>query len=226
MGQSTQFGLFNRQRQQGTVVWLTGLSGAGKSTIASGAAAVLTQYGFPTEILDGDVLRQGPSKDLGFSKADRDKNVARAGFAANLLSRKGAIVFVALVSPYAEIRNAVRAQIDRFIEIYVNAPLKVCEQRDPKGLYRLARKGALPNFTGISDPYQPPAAPEVECRTDLESLEESVEKVLAAVGCLERFGSAFRQETAPASGDSIAASKAYPLDQPFVPYRTAHCEEW
>lgn len=168
-------------RIEGPVVWLTGLSGAGKSTIASAAAAVLARRGIPVEILDGDLLRKSWSKDLGFSKADRNENVARAGFAASLLSRRGAIVFVALVSPYAEARNAVRARVGRFIEVYVNAPLTVCEQRDPKGLYRLARRGELPAFTGISDPYEPPAAPEVECHTDWESLEESVGKVLAAV---------------------------------------------
>jgi adenylylsulfate kinase len=171
----------NLQPPQGIVVWLTGLSGAGKSTIASAAAAVLARRGTPVEILDGDLLRKSLSKDLGFSKADRDKNVAWAGFVANLLSRRGAIVFVALVSPYAEARNTVRARVRRFIEVYVNAPLTVCEQRDPKGLYRLARRGELPAFTGVSDPYEPPAAPEVECHTDRESLEESVGKVLAAV---------------------------------------------
>jgi adenylylsulfate kinase len=170
--------------REGPVVWLTGLSGAGKSTIAFAAAAVLARRGIPVEILDGDVLRKSLSKDLGFSKADRDENVARAGFAANLLSRRGAIVFVALVSPYAESRNAVRARVGRFIEVYVNAPLTVCEQRDPKGLYRLARRGELPAFTGVSDPYEPPATPEVECHTDRESLEESVGKVLAAVYCM------------------------------------------
>lgn len=169
------------QRGQGPVVWLTGLSGAGKSTIAFAAAAVLARRGVPVEILDGDLLRKSLSKDLGFSKADRDENVARAGFVASLLSRRGAIVFVALVSPYAEARNAVRARVGRFIEVYVNAPLAVCEQRDPKGLYRLARRGELPAFTGVSDPYEPPAAPEVECHTDRERLEESVGKVLAAV---------------------------------------------
>ena len=167
--------------RQGTVVWLTGLSGAGKSTIASAAAAALALRGVPAEILDGDLLRNSLSKDLGFSKADRDENVARVGFVADLLSRQGVIVLVALVSPYAEARNAVRARVTRFIEVYVNAPLTVCEQRDPKGLYRLARRGELPAFTGVSDPYEPPAAPEVECHTDRESLEESVGKVLAAV---------------------------------------------
>lgn len=169
------------QRRQGPVVWLTGLSGAGKSTIASAAAAVLAGRGIPVEILDGDLLRRSLSKDLGFSKADRDENVARVGFVASLLSRRGAIVFVALVSPYAEARNAVRARVRQFIEVYVNAPLTVCEQRDPKGLYRLARRGELPAFTGVSDPYEPPVAPEVECHTDRERLEESVGKVLAAV---------------------------------------------
>ena len=169
-------------RLPGTVVWLTGLSGAGKSTIASAAAAELHHLGVRAEVLDGDLLRQTLSRDLGFSRADRDENVARVGRVAHALSRAGAVVFVALVSPYADTRNAVRARVGRFLEVFVNAPLEVCEQRDPKGLYRMARTGKIPAFTGISDPYERPAAPEVECRTDRESLAECVRKVLAACG--------------------------------------------
>jgi adenylylsulfate kinase len=166
----------------GTVVWLTGLSGAGKSTIASAAAAELHHFGIRAEVLDGDLLRQTVSRDLGFSHADRDENVARVGRIAHALSRAGAVVFVALVSPYADARNAVRARAGRFLEVFVNAPLEVCEKRDPKGLYRMARAGKIPSFTGISDPYERPVAPEVECRTDQESVAESVRKVLAACG--------------------------------------------
>jgi adenylylsulfate kinase len=163
------------------VVWLTGLSGAGKSTIAYAAAAELAQQGVRIEILDGDLLRQGLSRDLGFSKADRDEHVARVGFVANVLSRFGAVVFVALVSPYAQARNQVRRNTPRFLEVYVDAPLRICEQRDVKGLYRLARQGELQAFTGVSDPYEPPASPDVVCRTDQESVTKSVERVLGAV---------------------------------------------
>ncbi len=167
--------------KEGIVVWLTGLSGAGKSSIASAAAESLAQLGVRTEVLDGDLLRQSLSKDLGFSKADRDEHVARVGFVATVLSRFGAVVFVALVSPYEEARNTLRRRIPSFIEVYVNAPLQICEQRDVKGLYRRARSGEVAAFTGVSDPYEPPTSPDVECRTGEESLTISVEKVLAAV---------------------------------------------
>jgi adenylylsulfate kinase len=168
-------------RQQGLVVWLTGLSGSGKSTIANTAAELLSARGVSTEVLDGDLLRKSLSKDLGFSKVDRDEHVSRVGFVANVLSRFSSVVFVALVSPYTEARKLVRDRIPNFIEVYVNAPLQVCEDRDVKGLYRLARAGVIPSFTGVSDPYEPPAQPHVECRTGEESLDESVGKVLASI---------------------------------------------
>ena len=163
------------------VVWLTGLSGAGKSTIASAVAAELQLRGVPVQILDGDIVRLNLSRGLGFSREDRDENVRRVGFVADLLSRHGVVVLVALVSPYRAARDAVRNLGARFVEVFVNAPVDECERRDPKGLYGKARRGELPNFTGISDPYEAPGAPEVECRTDRESLDESARKVLLAI---------------------------------------------
>ena len=164
--------------QKGVTVWFTGLSGAGKTTLARAVYDELKRRGYRVEILDGDVVRQYLTKGLGFTKEDRDENIRRIGFVAHLLTRNGVIVLVAAISPYRETREEVRRKIGDFIEVYVNAPLEVCEQRDVKGLYKKAREGKIKNFTGISDPYEPPLNPEVECRTDLESVDESVAKVL------------------------------------------------
>lgn len=166
----------------GAVVWLTGLSGAGKSTIACAAEAELIGQGIPVEVLDGDAIRQHFSRDLGFSKQDRDENVRRAGYIAGLLARHGVVVLVALISPYRAGRNEVREQIENtgvlFLEVYVNAPLDVCATRDPKGLYGKARRGEIRSFTGLDDPYEPPFSPDVECHTDRESVETSTQRVL------------------------------------------------
>ena len=166
-------------QQPGVTVWFTGLSGAGKTTISSAIEKKLKSYGYKVEVLDGDLVRQNLTKGLGFSKEDRDENIRRVGFVAGLLTRNQVIVLVSAISPYQEIRQEVRHRIGNFVEVYVNAPLEVCEKRDVKGLYKKARSGEIKNFTGINDPYQPPLNPEVECRTDLETLEESVSKVLA-----------------------------------------------
>jgi adenylylsulfate kinase len=173
--------------QLGVTVWFTGLSGAGKTTISRAVEKELKSYDYKVEILDGDIVRQNLTRGLGFSKEDRDENIRRVGFVANLLTRNQVIVLVSVISPYREIRQEVRKQIGNFVEVYVNAPLEVCEQRDVKGLYKKARAGEIKNFTGINDPYEPPLNPEVECRTDLESLEECVYKVLTKLrelGCL------------------------------------------
>lgn len=140
---------------------------------------MLLSQGYKVEVLDGDAVRQNLTKGLGFSKEDRDENVRRVGFVASLLSRNGVIVLVSAISPYRNIREEMRQRIDNFVEVYVNAPLDVCERRDVKGLYQKARSGQIKNFTGIDDPYEPPLNADIECRTDLESLEESVSKVLA-----------------------------------------------
>ena len=171
--------------QRGVTIWFTGLSGAGKTTISKAVAEKLRSQGYNLEILDGDIVRQNLTKGLGFSKADRDENIRRIGFVSHLLTRNGVIVLVSAISPYHETRLEVKQKIGDFVEVYVNAPLAVCEERDVKGLYKRARAGEITNFTGIDDPYEAPANPTVECRTDLETLEESVMKVLDK---LEEFG--------------------------------------
>lgn len=165
-------------QKRGVTVWFTGLSGAGKTTISRAVEQELRARGCQVEILDGDVVRENLTKGLGFSKEDRDENVSRIGFVAHLLTRNNVVVLVSAISPYRGVREEVRQRIGDFVEVYVNAPLGVCEQRDVKGLYKKARAGQIPHFTGIDDPYEPPLNPTVECRTDLESVEESVEKVL------------------------------------------------
>lgn len=164
-------------KQRGATIWLTGLSGAGKTTITQALEQKLQAGGYEIEVLDGDVVRTNLTKGLGFSKADRDENIRRIGFVANLLTRHGVIVLVSAISPYREMREEVRKRIGNFVEVFVNAPLNVCEERDVKGLYQQARKGEIKGFTGIDDPYEAPLNPEVECRTDLEEVEESVAKV-------------------------------------------------
>ena len=172
------------KKQRGVTVWFTGLSGAGKSTIAQALEAQLRQLGYGLEVLDGDIVRTNLTKGLGFSRADRDENIRRIGFVSHLLTRNGVIVLVSAISPYREIRDEVRDRIDDFVEVYVDAPLQVCENRDVKGLYKRARAGEIKQFTGIDDPYEPPLSPEVHCHTDRESVEESVVKVLAKLETL------------------------------------------
>lgn len=164
---------------QGYVLWFTGLSGAGKSTVAGLVAARLRDGGVPLEVLDGDEVRTHLSKGLGFGREDRDTNILRIGWVAGLLSRHGVGVVTAAISPYAATRARVRAMTTNFVEVFVDAPLAECEARDVKGLYARARAGEIAEFTGVSDPYEPPPAPEVHLRTDRESPEESAERVLA-----------------------------------------------
>ncbi len=164
--------------QQGLVLWLTGLSSAGKSTLGEGICEHLRQLGYKVELLDGDTIRQRLSKDLGFSKQDRDENIGRIGFVAELLARNGVFVIVSAISPYRAARDEIRRRIPDFIEVFVNAPIEICESRDVKGLYRKARIGELRGFTGIDDPYEVPLRPDVECRTDRETVQESVRKIL------------------------------------------------
>lgn len=165
-------------KQRGVTVWFTGLPAAGKTTISQGVERELRARGYSVELLDGDIIRQHLTKGLGYSKEDRDENIRRIGFVAQLLTRNGVIVLVAVISPYREIREEVKKRIRDFIEVYVNAPLEVCEQRDPKGLYKKARAGEIRNFTGIDAPYEPPFHPDVECRTAEETVEDSIQKVL------------------------------------------------
>jgi adenylyl-sulfate kinase len=165
----------------GLTVWFTGLSSAGKSSISQALYEKLWARGYKVESLDGDIVRQHLSKDLGFSKHDRDENIRRIGFVAELLTRNGVIVLVSAISPYRAVRDEVRRRIGHFLEVYVNAPLATCEQRDVKGLYRRARAGELQHFTGLDDPYEPPEAPDIECHTERETLAESTAKVLDAI---------------------------------------------
>ena len=163
----------------GFVLWLTGLSGAGKSTVAAKLGPALAERGHRVELLDGDEVRTNLCQGLGFSRADRDTNIARIGYVAGKLARHGVAVLVAAISPYRQARDQVRASVDRFVEVHVAAPLDTCAQRDPKGLYAKALAGQLPHFTGISDPYEPPLRPEITLHTDIESVDDSVHQVLA-----------------------------------------------
>ena len=165
----------------GKTVWLTGLSGSGKSTLALTANAELQRRGLRSEVLDADALRKSLTRDLGFSREEREENIRRIGIVAELLSRHGVIVFVAAITPYRAMRDELRQRIPGFIEVYVDAPLEVCERRDPKGLYQRARSGMVPNFTGIDDPYEPPLDPEVHCLTALESIDESAARIVSYV---------------------------------------------
>lgn len=165
-------------QQKGVSMLFTGLSGAGKTTISKALAKELKKRGYKVERLDADIVRQNLSKGLGFSKEDRDENIRRVGFVCHLMSRNGVIAMMANIAPYVSVREEIRQRIGDFMEVYVNASLEACEERDLKGLYAKARAGEIKGFTGIDDPYEEPQAPEVVCNTDDETVEESVQKVL------------------------------------------------
>jgi adenylyl-sulfate kinase len=169
-----------RNRHAGRVLWLTGLSGSGKSTIATELERELFRLGRHVYVLDGDNIRHGLGSDLGFSPKDRTENIRRVGEVAKLFADAGTICITAFISPYREDRNLVRRILPpgRFVEVYVNAPLAVCEERDPKGLYAKARANEIREFTGISAPYEEPEKPELELRTDQLSVAESVVRLL------------------------------------------------
>ena len=159
-------------------IWMTGLSGAGKSTIASFLAPMLRERGCKVEVLDGDVVRTNLSKGLGFSKEDRDTNIRRIGFVCHLLTRNGVFAIAAAISPYKAVREENRHLIKNFVEVYVKASLEECIRRDVKGLYKKALAGEIKAFTGVSDPYEPPDHPEVICDTEKETPQESAEKII------------------------------------------------
>ena len=182
---------------RGFVVWFTGLSGAGKSTLSLPIASRLRDAGHRVEILDGDEVRTHLSKGLGFSKEDRDTNIRRIGFVAQLLTRNGVAVMTAAISPYREVRRECREMIGDFVEVFVKCPVEVCAERDVKGLYKKAMAGEIQHFTGVSDPYEDPEHAEVVVETDKESVEVSVAKVLAR---LEELGY-LRPVAAAAAGD-------------------------
>ena len=169
-------------KQKGFTIWFTGLSGAGKTTLAMAVAAKLARRGLKVEILDGDEVRTNLSKGLGFSKGDRDTNIRRIGYVCRLLSRNGTGVIAAAISPYREVRNEVRSLIEAegvaFIEVFARCSLKVLTERDVKGLYKKALAGEIKEFTGVSDPYEEPESAEVIVDTDRETIETSVTKIV------------------------------------------------
>jgi adenylylsulfate kinase len=166
----------------GATIWFTGLSGSGKSTVADLVEAELKRRGQPVEVMDGDVVRTHLSKGLGFSKEDRDENIRRIGFVCNLLSKHGVFAIAAAISPYRAIRDEVReAAGGKFLEVHVDCPLDECARRDVKGLYVKAMAGEIQNFTGVSDPYEPPLSPEVTLRTAEETPEQSAKRVIEAL---------------------------------------------
>ena len=172
-------------QHKGFTLWLTGMSGAGKSTISDQLMARFRERGAKVELLDGDIVRTNLSQGLGFSREDRDTNIRRIGFVADLLSRNGVIVVVAAISPYRATRDEVRSKIANFLEVFVDCPVEVLAQRDVKGLYRKALAGEVANFTGISDPYETPADAEITLDTAQLSPEESAERIMRY---LEREG--------------------------------------
>ncbi len=168
----------NKQHHGGFTVWFTGLPGAGKSTLSKMLGERLKQCGLPAQVLDGDEVRKRLTKGLGFSREDREENIRRIAYVAKLLTNIGGISIVAAISPYLNSRAEARAEIKNFVEVFVECPLQTCMHRDPKGLYAKASKGEITNFTGISDPYEPPEKPEIIVRTDQENPEESLQKIL------------------------------------------------
>ncbi len=165
--------------QVGFTAWFTGLPCSGKTTVADAVADVLRERGYRVERLDGDIVRKDLTSDLGFSKEDRDENIKRVTFVSKLLSRNGIAVLATFVSPYRERRRKTREEINNFVEVFVSCPVDVCIERDVKGMYKKALAGEITGFTGVDDPYEEPENPEVILHTDIETLEESVQKVLS-----------------------------------------------
>lgn len=172
-----------RLAQQPMLVWLTGLSGSGKSTLALRLEHYLFNKGYKVFMIDGDNVRNGLNQDLGFSEQDRKENLRRVGEMAKLMLDAGLVIVCAFISPYEQDRNAIKKIVggERFIEVHVDCTLETCEQRDVKGLYAKARKGVLPNFTGISAPYEIPQSPDIEVKTDQETIETSLAKIVCFV---------------------------------------------
>jgi adenylyl-sulfate kinase len=163
---------------QGFTLWFTGLSGAGKTTVSRVIEQELRARGMKVEVLDGDVIRENLSKGLGFSKEDRDTNIRRIGWVCEVLSRNGVVAIAAAISPYRTIRDELRGKIENFVEVYAECPIPVLAERDVKGLYKKALAGEIKNFTGVSDPYEPPLNPEVTYHSDSETVQESADKIL------------------------------------------------
>ncbi len=168
----------DHEDQKGFTLWFTGLPCSGKSAVADKVAEILKERGLRVERLDGDIVRQSLTRDLGFSRKDRDENIRRVTFVAKLLTRNGVAVLTSFISPYREIRAESRREIGDFIEVYTKCSLDVCIQRDIKGMYQKAIRGEIKEFTGVSDPYEEPVNPEILLETDKESLQDSTAKVL------------------------------------------------
>jgi len=166
------------KEQKGFTLWFTGLPCSGKTAVADKVAEALRERGLRVERLDGDIVRQSLTRDLGFSKEDRNENIRRVTFVAKLLTRNGVAVLTSFISPYREIRDEARQEIGNFVEVYVKCPVEVCIERDTKGMYEKAIKGEIKEFTGISDPYEEPLNPEILLESDKETLEESTNKVI------------------------------------------------
>jgi adenylylsulfate kinase len=164
--------------RKGVTVWFTGLPCSGKTTIADKVALNLKNRGLKVERLDGDIVRKGLTSDLGFSKEDRNKNIERVTFVAKLLTRNDVIVLATFISPYIQRRQQTREEIGEFVEVYVKASVEECIKRDVKGMYKKAMEGKIKNFTGVDDPYEEPPSPEIVLDTEVETVQESVEKVL------------------------------------------------
>ena len=173
------------QEQTGFTLWFTGLPCSGKSVVADRVATALKERGLRVERLDGDIVRQDLTRDLGFSKKDRDENIRRVTFVAKLLSRNGVGVLTSFISPYREMRDRARGEVTNFIEVYAKCPVDVCVERDVKGMYKKAMRGEIKEFTGVSDPYEEPLNPELVLETDKETIEESVARVMAKLAELK-----------------------------------------
>lgn len=172
------------KEQKGFTLWFTGLPCSGKTVVADRVAEILKKKELKVERLDGDIVRQSLTRDLGYSRKDRDENIRRVTFVAKLLTRNGVAVLTSFISPYREIRAHARQEIGNFVEVYVKCPLEVCMKRDVKGMYQKAIRGEVKEFTGISDPYEEPLNPEVILETDKETVEESASRVIQTLNDL------------------------------------------
>jgi adenylyl-sulfate kinase len=188
---------------KGFTLWFTGLSGSGKSTLARKVEEILLERGMNVEVLDGDEVRENLSKGLGFSKEDRDTNIRRIGYVAKLLSRNGAVAITAAISPYKAIRDEVRKSMDRFVEVYVECPIDVLAERDVKGLYKKALAGEIKNFTGVSDPYEAPAKPEIAVNSSTETEEQSLAKIITTLEMLDYIPKVEGGDYAPDEEEAI-----------------------